>query len=468
MIKTVVLKIWKFFCSLQFAVTVILSLAFASMVGTVLESQYDTATARYWVYRAFWFRMILAALGINIFCVMMSRFPWKKHHAAFLLAHIGILSLLTGSWVTDRRGLDGTLRIEEGETANVVEMDEAQLVFSESDALQAVPVKWIPPGVGFNPIQVAQYGITADQFLSHAEADFSFPEVPAGTPGAAPWIKVQLAGGPMKIRQEFQLWGGDPGWNTIQAGPARLMLFRNALEVPKTLKKELEGQPWAAFFPKKGGGYSVEMGRKWKGGVELKVLEWKSFTTSRVQYRDARVQYGQQAPLSAIHLTTGKTGDGSDVWLGLGERATLQQMGRQIRIGYYPRRVSLPFAVKLHKFDIERYPGTFSPKEYASTVSVQDERNPQAASQSVLISMNEPLHHSGITFYQASYEEAQPRPTVSIFSVNRDPGRWLKYMGSIFLVSGIIWLFVTRWRKRVGGGAIDFHHNPGLLRRQND
>ena len=77
--------------------------------------------------------------------------------------------------------------------------------------------------------------------------------------------------------------------------------------------------------------------------------------------------------------------------------------------------------------------------------------------------MNEPLEHRGIKLYQASYESPDPsqlpptlkpgspefrealRPRISIFSVNRDPGRPFKYAGSILLVFGSILLFGAKY-----------------------
>jgi len=64
--------------------------------------------------------------------------------------------------------------------------------------------------------------------------------------------------------------------------------------------------------------------------------------------------------------------------------------------------------------------------------------------------MNEPLKFGGYTFYQASYnqDERTGEPTATVLSVNYDPGRWIKYLGSLILSVGIIWLFVqTRKRK---------------------
>jgi cytochrome c biogenesis protein ResB len=98
------------------------------------------------------------------------------------------------------------------------------------------------------------------------------------------------------------------------------------------------------------------------------------------------------------------------------------------------RQVDLGFELLLNKFAIDYYEGTTRPKEYSSAVSV--------AGQNHLISMNEPLKHGGFTFYQASYEaDDDGTPRMSVLSVNYDPGRPVKYAGSLMMVLGIISMF---------------------------
>ena len=58
--------------------------------------------------------------------------------------------------------------------------------------------------------------------------------------------------------------------------------------------------------------------------------------------------------------------------------------------------------------------------------------------------MNEPLKAGGFTFYQASYVPDVPRPVTTILSVNHDPGRGLKYAGSLLLVFGSISLYLVK------------------------
>ncbi|MBX6422969.1 cytochrome c biogenesis protein ResB [Thermosulfurimonas sp. F29] len=62
--------------------------------------------------------------------------------------------------------------------------------------------------------------------------------------------------------------------------------------------------------------------------------------------------------------------------------------------------ITLPFQIKLEKFEIEFYPNG-APKDYRSHVKILDGAN----SFEYLIRVNHPLEYRGIKFYQASYQE---------------------------------------------------------------
>ncbi len=466
-------KLFRFFASLKLAIIVLVGLAVALAVGTIIESKYDTPTAQFFVYRAVWFHFVLLMLGVNLFAVMVDRWPWKPRHTPFLLAHIGILILLAGSWLTDRFGLDGTMRVNEGETSAFVDLDQLLLVVSDPKGTETFPIKWQPPGMDFRSVSVQPQRIpvklTVDQFMSHADPDFQF--VPEEKPLAErdgvvrPAIKVRLSGGPMQMRQDFWLWTGQAAWSMVQAGPAWLS-FGDAqlLEagMPKTgprlvLTPGKDGsvsytaisssneRRRGRFSPNQITGQLIDSG--WKM-VKLEIVEYVPDARLLTRYMPSRVQYGDQASPAAIHLTAGEGDSKADTWLGLGDRASLRLAGQEVEIGLFRRRVMLPFAIRLDRFSIERYEGSMRPMAYSSQVTVVDPRLPESAQLKTEISMNEPLRFNGFSVYQASYEDAMPRPTVSVFSVNQDPGRAWKYTGSILLVLGTILLFAMKLRQK--------------------
>lgn len=465
-------KVFWALSSLKLAVLVIFSLAVGLAAGTIVESRFDTATAQYYIYRAFWFRAILFMLGVNILCVALSRYPWKKKHIPFLVAHLGILILLGGSWVTDRFGIDGNMRISEGESSNIVDLDSASLVLSEvvggKDEFHLIPIPWLPPSVQFSPFSVKSHGlpydVLVDQYLTHADPIISFvPKSSAEKSPSAGALHLKIVGGPMGISQDLWLWEGQEGWRKQQAGPA-------VFELSDLKKVEfVAGQPHLALHLEKDAALSYVAhssdGKKvqgklsknwqgqvlrpgWKGGVSITLLEWIPDAVPSTKYVPARIQYGSQAPSSAIHVKAlGKV----DVWLGLGDRAVLHFDDRDVDIGYYAKRIALPFSVLLDRFTVDHDQGTMTPAAYSSRVRVIDssgQPSSQPSSQKdVTISMNEPLKMKNFTLYQASYEDGSPRPVTSIFAVNQDPGRFPKYFGSLLIVLGSIQLFWVKYRQ---------------------
>ncbi len=104
-------------------------------------------------------------------------------------------------------------------------------------------------------------------------------------------------------------------------------------------------------------------------------------------------------------------------------------------IEYKNKTIPLKFALRLKDFRIGHYPGTLRAATYESDVVLP-------GGEVVNISMNEPLKYKGFTFYQSSYEQDElGRPVASILTVNYDPGRGLKYLGSLLIVLGALILF---------------------------
>lgn len=105
----------------------------------------------------------------------------------------------------------------------------------------------------------------------------------------------------------------------------------------------------------------------------------------------------------------------------------------------------LPYELVLTKFKMKKDPGTNNPASYESFVK----KITNDGTTNHHIFMNNPLKHDGITFYQASYSQNQETGEYSsTLTVNVDQGRFLKYLGSIFLVLGSIWHFVINNKKK--------------------
>lgn len=152
----------------------------------------------------------------------------------------------------------------------------------------------------------------------------------------------------------------------------------------------------------------------------------------------------QQLPPAALLVES----SGERAWLLEEEEHVFgAASGRPIRVRFGRERVVLPFRLNLNKFSKVDYPGTGTAMSFESEVTVDQSQMLEK------ISMNEPLKRSGYTVYQASYVLNQGAPPVSVFSVNQDPGRAIKYLGSLILSLGIIIFTLMRsswWKNREG------------------
>jgi len=128
--------IFKFFASIKLAVVLLAVLIIAAIAGTIWESSFDAKVARAYVYQAPWFNLWLLLLGANLIVSALSRWPWRKHHVAFLVTHLGIITLLTGSLIGRIFGIEGTITLFKGNPpTNRLLVDEHQLRVHDSDGV---------------------------------------------------------------------------------------------------------------------------------------------------------------------------------------------------------------------------------------------------------------------------------------------------------------------------------------------
>jgi len=117
------------------------------------------------------------------------------------------------------------------------------------------------------------------------------------------------------------------------------------------------------------------------------------------------------------------------------------QNGERITFELSKKQLLLPYELVLDQFKMDTDPGTNNPASYESFVTLFKGNE---GSTKHRVFMNNPLKYKNFTFYQASYFQTNEGPYGSVLSVNFDPGRFWKYLGSFLLVFGSIWHFVLR------------------------
>src|SRR5437763_15588001 len=128
--------LFEFFASLKLAVVLLAVLIVAAIAGTIYESSFDAKVARTYVYGAPWFNLWLVLLGANLAASALSRWPWHKHHLAFLITHLGIITLLIGSLIGRIFGIEGTMTLFKREVpTNRLLIDQRHLRVHDVDGI---------------------------------------------------------------------------------------------------------------------------------------------------------------------------------------------------------------------------------------------------------------------------------------------------------------------------------------------
>ncbi|MEI8294294.1 MAG: cytochrome C biogenesis protein ResB [bacterium] len=127
---------------MQLALILLATIAIACAAATVAESEFSTKIAQVYIYKAPWFLIWLAVLCINLFAVTLTRWPWEKKHAGFIITHYGIITLLLGAMVGIQTGFEGnvTLHKDKGPVRKItVNRSIIQVESPNDSALYVMP-----------------------------------------------------------------------------------------------------------------------------------------------------------------------------------------------------------------------------------------------------------------------------------------------------------------------------------------
>jgi hypothetical protein len=222
--------VFEFFASLKLAVVLLAVLIIAAIAGTIYESSFDAKVARAYVYGAPWFNVWLVLLGANVACSALSRWPWRKHHLAFLITHLGIITLLIGSLIGRIWGIEGTITLFKGEPpTNRLLVDQRQLRVHDVDGIvKGYPAEFLhhPP----TPQRPRDLGLLASgahlQIVDYAPAiEGKLNPKPASEDGV-PALHFTIATAMMNQHLDGWLLADDPQHGNFSMGLANIELKR--------------------------------------------------------------------------------------------------------------------------------------------------------------------------------------------------------------------------------------------------
>lgn len=438
-------------------------LAVACGTATFYESSHGTAAAQRVFYQTRWFTLLLSLLAVNILFSMLKRYPWSRHQAGFVMAHVGIVLLLVGSLVSLHLGLDGTVALYEGEGTGGVTLRERALAVEIAGRHQTFAADFDskPP----RPDHPAVFSVpgtpvtlVAEDYAPHAEVSEVVEPKANGAPALAfaldgqfghqtGWLladsdRAHVELGPLHLTLQVATTDVDaqaalasPGSGNhigFVVGPGdRLRYALHGAMAAPTIGNVTVGAPVAT--PWMGLSATVEK-------VLPRAAAHKAVRPARPPSREER-----RTPAVRVRFDSPRGGTASS-WVPWGGSVGADLAEGPAAISFGEREVALPFRVTLLDFRADTYPGSRRPASYESRVRVDEA---DGATSEHLISMNHPLHHRGYVFFQASFVEGQPM--MSILSVSRSPGLPLVYLGTALVSLGVAWMFYVK---------------PWLIRRQ--
>ena len=448
-------RFWKFSTSFQLGIPILAALAVMIAAGTFIEARLDAYAARRMIYESWMMYVTMGLLIYNLTIVMVDRLPWQKKHYPFILVHIGIITMILGGYVTQKWGVDGTVSVPIQGKNNFVSLPQTDLVVyatfdgdrytkmfdQEVDFFKKPPTLEKPFTVqmGENTVQVIDY-------VPYARLTKKIQVTQATQAGSS--IRFQMMNANVK-QVESITQARKNKTNKFNFGPAQVFLGEVARD--SVTKNEIYLTPKDDQFLKytifhkdqktsfKTGlikiGDVVQTG--WMG-LEFRLLDYLPKATE--EWDVVRSDVPTPLTTAALQVVRGQ----DKHWLVLNDILKIFGTQEAYLMTYQNRRLDLGFQIFLKNFKVSRYQGSPKAMAYESEVVLGDDQT-----QPEVISMNEPAKFKGFTIYQASFQEDEVthEPTASVFSVNFDPGRWIKYLGALILTFGIISLFYQK-RKR--------------------
>ncbi len=449
--KSLILKFYQLLISTHTMAFLFILFAVAMAVATFIENDYGTETAKKLVYNAWWFEGIMVMGMINLIGNIIRFKLYRKEKWHSFVFHSAFVLILLGAFVTRYIGYEGQMPIIEGQTSNILLSEHNYLMLRVDDGeIQKNPVY---KRIQLSAIGTNDFSLTTDfkgipvevklvEFIPHAKRVFE-----KDASGKKMLELVESVTGNRKTHyleegKGLLLNGTYISFNDSLQGAIRLFEHEGKLKIKTTAP----------------GRYQVmrtgEAGIVFRDSVQdfhtgaLYEFDHVSFVVPKNPSKGKTYYVPGDKNNNPWHLLrfSVKSGEKEKIVDLIGGQfyegnPTLFRLNNLNFVMFYgPKRIELPFSIKLRDFQIEYYPGSQSPKSYASEITVID----QDTTFDYRIYMNHVLDYKGYRFFQASYS-ITPEYERTILSVNHDFwGTWITYIGYALLYFGLIMIFFNK------------------------
>lgn len=451
-------KITQILFSTRTMAMLFISFAIAMAIGTFVENSYSTATARAWIYNAWWFEAIMILFALNFLGNIKRYRLLRKEKLNTLILHLSFLLIIVGAGVTRYIGYEGIMPIREGETSNIMLSEKTYLSILIDGELNGEPLRR-SQALPLNLAPKIDNNKTLSTDFKGQEVTFEVVDFIAGaeeglveTEDGKNYFKIVEAGGGNRHDHYLEE-------NEVTSIHNILFAYNKPTEGAININLSEEGYTISSPFE----GDYMRMADQKKGEV---VADTVQPLMMRSLYNMAGMQFVFPDPpvkgkYDIIASEEKEQGQPDGVVVNItsnGETKQVKMLGakgyvndyKQVNVGgleiysrYGSKEYELPFSIKVNDFIAEKYPGTEDNPmpSYSSFKSKVDLIDGGEVTKHEIY-MNHVLDHRGYRFFQASFD-ADEKGTV--LSVNHDWwGTWITYIGYFLLYIGMMIILFER------------------------
>lgn len=352
------------------AVILFVICAISCAVATFIESNEGSSKAAYLVYNSTWFEIIFIFLSINLIynVYKYKLFTFKKLPS--LMFHMAFICILIGAGITRYFGFEGTMHIRNQQTSNLVNTKQVYLEF----------------GNGKNSIshKVNEYGndnfelqIITDKkiakltFNKYAKnIGYKFTKVKNGEAILELILSNKEVAQPliMKNAQSINVDGVEFVFNAKASMNEFIEFYNIADEFFMYSTKDI-----SYFSQNKKGILKKNEVHKLLPLVLYGINEINfaaNFMSASAKQNIVNLKSGGK---EAFLLNLNYDGENRQIAVFADEQSVEEINSKTFTISASKFSKRLPFDVKLEKFELIRYPGSNSPMEYASYITIIDQ-----------------------------------------------------------------------------------------------
>lgn len=435
--------------------TVVLLIIFGASIGyaTFAENSSGTEYAREIVYNAKWFEILLVLLIVNMVGSAIRYKMTNKRKFSVLLFHLSFILILIGAGITRYFGSEGIMHLRQGETSNEISSDKSSVhivaEYKGETVEKTIAASFSETGSNdfSQSLEIGEKTLTIENELYIPNSIETLEADDKGEPAFNLFVMNQNSQG-----QDIILAAGETNETngvrfafadaTVKAdihftmdGEQLFMQSNSPVSKMGMMESSEAVIPANTVIP-------AQERTIYK--TDKLVFVMKKFLTkakkSLTQFNPDMTKTGVMVkPKNAIvfNVSDGNASKKINVLTAENEVSTpgtglLNDVKVSITYGNLPQK--LPFSITLHKFQLDRYPGSNSPSSYASEITVTDKE--MKTELPFRIYMNNILNYRGYRFFQSSYDTDEKG---TILSVNHDYwGTLVTYVGYFFMLIGMI------------------------------